>query len=166
MHTKLWTTALCLFLVALAVGCTRPIRIDSNSHGTTFSLGEAEEHVHVEEGRITIDRHINFATNEATILEDSFDLLDYITVVLESHTEITALHVVGHTDDVGSDADNQALSERRAEAVVNALRERGVRQALDHRGAGEAEPLCQEDTDDCRAQNRRVDFITETTPEG
>ncbi|MBW2461963.1 MAG: OmpA family protein [Deltaproteobacteria bacterium] len=166
MHTKLWTIALCLSLTALAVGCTRPIRIDSNSNGTTFSLGEAEEHVHVEEGRITIDRHINFATNEATILEDSFDLLDYIAVVLENHSEITALHVVGHTDDVGSDADNQALSERRAEAVVNALRQRGVHQTLDHRGAGEAEPLCQEDTDDCRAQNRRVDFITESQPEG
>jgi outer membrane protein OmpA-like peptidoglycan-associated protein len=155
-----------LCLTATLSGCTRPVRVDSSSSGTTFTLGEAQEHVRIEGDHLTIDRHINFATNEATILEDSFDLLEYITVVLQNHPEIATLHVVGHTDDVGNDADNLSLSERRAEAVVAALRQRGVTQALDHRGAGENEPLCRDTTDECRAQNRRVEFIIESTPQG
>jgi outer membrane protein OmpA-like peptidoglycan-associated protein len=163
MNWNIWTVI--ALIAGLSFGCGSTIRLDSNSNGTTFALGEAEEHVHIEDDRMTIDRHINFATNEATILEDSFDLLDYITVVLENHPEITMLHIVGHTDDVGSNEDNRDLSERRAESVMNALRERGVAQNLDHRGAGESEPLCQEQTDECRAQNRRVDFIIEPTPE-
>ena len=129
---------------------------------TTYTLGEAEQHVEVREDRLVIDRHINFATNEATILEDSFDLLDYIAVVLREHREIAKLEVVGHTDDVGSDEDNQDLSERRAGAVVEALRQRGVTQNLDFRGVGESEPLCQETTEECRAQNRRVELLIET----
>jgi len=148
----------------LALGCGSAIRIDNTGSGTTFTLGEAEEHVQIEGDHLTIDDHIHFATNEATILEDSNDLLEQIAIVLKNHTEITGVQVVGHTDDVGGDADNLDLSERRAAAVADALRGRGVTQTLNSRGAGEGEPLCQEATDECRAQNRRVEFIIETTP--
>ena len=138
------------------------IQVQRDGNTTTYTLGEAEQHVEVQEDRLVIDRHINFETNEATILEDSFDLLDYIAVVLREHREIAKLEVVGHTDDVGSDEDNQSLSERRAAAVVEALRSRGVTQALDSRGVGESDPVCNETTEECRAQNRRVELLIET----
>ncbi|MFT5354118.1 MAG: outer membrane protein OmpA-like peptidoglycan-associated protein [Polyangiales bacterium] len=48
---------------------------------------------------------------------------------------------------------------QRAAAVVEALRARGVTAELESSGAGEIEPVCQEDTDECHASNRRVEFI-------
>lgn len=159
------TTHLSMILTAtlLLSACGSLLQVEQNGDTTTYTLGEAEQHVDVQDDRLVIDRHINFATNDSTILEDSFDLLDYIAVVLREHGEIAKLEVVGHTDDVGNDDDNLGLSERRAAAVVEALRERGVTQNLDSRGSGESEPLCEETTDACRAQNRRVELLIETT---
>lgn len=118
------------------------------------------EDVHIEGDHITIDRHINFASDEDTILDDSFDLLDHIATLLANHQgEVNHLRIVGHTDAAGGHDHNQDLSERRAAAVVSALQERGVSIALDASGAGETEPLCEDDTDECHASNRRVEFI-------
>lgn len=117
------------------------------------------EDVHIVGDHITIDRHINFESDSDVILADSNDLLDHIAQVVGAHTEITHVRVVGHTDSEGDDAHNQELSERRAAAVVAALASRGIAITLDASGAGEAEPVCQEDTDECHAENRRVEFI-------
>lgn len=120
------------------------------------------EDVHIEGDHLTIDRHINFALDKSEILADSFDLLDHVAQLLKNHPEITTLHVVGHTDSAGGADHNQQLSEERANAVVEALRSRGVTQNIDAAGKGESEHLCSEDTDDCHAKNRRVEFVIET----
>lgn len=119
------------------------------------------EDVHIEGDHLVIDRHINFATNSEEILEDSFDLLDHIAQLLKNHPEIAVVHVIGHTDNAGNADHNQKLSERRASSVVEALRSRGVSQKLDAAGKGKAQPLCQEDTDECHQKNRRVEFVVE-----
>jgi OOP family OmpA-OmpF porin len=65
--------------------------------------------------------------------------------------------VEGHTDSTGADAYNQALSERRANAVLKYLVDAGVPAArLSARGFGESEPVADNDTAEGRAQNRRV----------
>lgn len=110
-----------------------------------------------------IDRHINFKTDSDEILEDSFDLVDHIAQLLKNHPEITTVHVVGHTDAQGNAQHNQQLSDRRANAVVAALKERGVTQSLDAAGKGKTQPLCKENTPDCHAKNRRVEFIIESS---
>lgn len=70
-----------------------------------------------------------------------------------------ALEIGGHTDSVGNDARNQALSQARAEAVRQALVERGVREeAVSARGYGESRPLATNNTPEGRAQNRRIVF--------
>ena len=67
--------------------------------------------------------------------------------------------IVGHTDQVGSDAYNQALSERRAASAANYLVAQGVsRSRVATRGVGEAEPVETNDTEDGRSQNRRVEI--------
>lgn len=81
--------------------------------------------------------------------------------VLKAHTEISVLHVVGHTDSSGDDAHNMDLSERRAASVVAMLRDKGVVQTIDAKGAGETQPVCEEDTPECHERNRRVEFIIE-----
>jgi len=65
--------------------------------------------------------------------------------------------IVGHTDQVGSAAYNQSLSERRASAAANFLVGQGVaRSRVSTRGMGETEPAAPNDTEAGRAQNRRV----------
>ncbi|MGP9537370.1 OmpA family protein [Brachybacterium sp. AOP43-C2-M15] len=68
--------------------------------------------------------------------------------------------VVGHTDDVGGDAENQTLSENRATAVAEALAERidtSVHQLITE-GRGESEPLIDDASDEARRLNRRVEL--------
>ncbi len=119
--------------------------------------------VHIVGDHIEIDRHINFETDSDVILADSHDLLDHIALFISHHEdEIAHLSIIGHTDAAGGHQHNQDLSERRAHSVLNALQERGVSIELDSHGVGETEPVCEEDTDDCHAQNRRVEFLIVT----
>jgi len=69
------------------------------------------------------------------------------------------IEVGGHTDSQGSDGLNQRLSRARAEAVVDALLDRGTPlDRLSARGYGEAEPLASNETEAGRASNRRIAF--------
>ena len=71
----------------------------------------------------------------------------------------TIVEVSGHTDSVGSDAANQTLSERRANAVAAYLTGQGVQQSrLEVVGMGERYPVASNDTDSGRALNRRVEI--------
>jgi len=68
------------------------------------------------------------------------------------------LLIVGHTDSVGTDTYNLALSERRAEAAAAYLAAQGVDRArLSSRGLGESEPVAPNDSDAGRGKNRRVE---------
>ena len=71
--------------------------------------------------------------------------------------------ISGHTDDVGDTAVNQALSDARAQAVETWLRSRGLPPGVEIRaqGFGEAQPVCSDSTDECRARNRRADVVLE-----
>jgi outer membrane protein OmpA-like peptidoglycan-associated protein len=117
----------------------------------------------LEGDHILIERNVYFQPDSATIVDGSNDLLDAIARVCEEHPEIARVHVVGHTDTNGDDEHNRDLSDRRANAVVRALRQRGVSQELDARGAGETERVCFTEDDACHQRNRRVEFIVELT---
>lgn len=70
------------------------------------------------------------------------------------------LLLVGHTDDTGSSNVNAALSERRARAVAQYLERRGIpREQVYYQGAGEVYPSADNNTDDGRARNRRVEIV-------
>lgn len=70
----------------------------------------------------------------------------------------TIVLLIGHTDNVGQDSYNQALSERRARAAANVLAEYGVTSSrLETAGRGMREPIASNDTDAGRAENRRVE---------
>jgi outer membrane protein OmpA-like peptidoglycan-associated protein len=76
----------------------------------------------------------------------------------------STIQVVGHTDNTGSAAYNQDLSERRARAVASILAVNGVSQGrLTAVGRGEGEPIASNLTAQGRAQNRRVDIIIRPT---
>lgn len=156
----LHVASLLALTLLLAVGC-KPERVQYGGGAGGATYIEPPD-VHIESDHIRIDQRIHFATDSDELLENSNDILDQLAAVLNHHTEITAVHIVGHTDNAGGDAHNQDLSNRRAASVEAALRSRGVSQSMDSRGAGETEPLCHEDTPECRAQNRRVEFAIES----
>jgi outer membrane protein OmpA-like peptidoglycan-associated protein len=84
--------------------------------------------------------------------------LDELTAKL-SHANVASIRVVGHTDSVGTEAYNQGLSERRAGSVVEYLLTQGVAPAkITSEGKGESQPVADNETDEGRAQNRRVEL--------
>jgi OmpA-OmpF porin, OOP family len=101
----------------------------------------------------------NFDFNKATLRPDAISKLDHAAQVMTENAGIK-VNVEGHTDSVGSDAYNQGLSERRANAAVEYLVSKGIdRSRLMPSGYGESRPAASNDTDEGRAQNRRVDLI-------
>jgi outer membrane protein OmpA-like peptidoglycan-associated protein len=109
-------------------------------------------------GRVAV-YGILFATGQATILPESEQTLMQIVQVLRDHSEL-ALRVEGYTDNVGQAGANQALSDRRAQAVVAWLTGRGVASGrLAARGFGAANPVADNGTEEGRAKNRRVELV-------
>jgi outer membrane protein OmpA-like peptidoglycan-associated protein len=103
-------------------------------------------------------RGITFETRSDTIRPSSEFTLQEALSVLEEYPDVR-LEVEGHTDDVGDDAFNLELSDRRAHAVVRWFVEHGVDPVrLQARGYGETRPLAENASDAGRAENRRVEF--------
>lgn len=103
-------------------------------------------------------RGITFETGKAVIRPSSERTLEEALAVLVEYGDVR-LEVQGHTDDVGNDAANLDLSQRRAQAVVDWFVFRGVEPGrLRAMGYGETVPLADNATDAGRAENRRVEF--------
>jgi outer membrane protein OmpA-like peptidoglycan-associated protein len=102
-------------------------------------------------------KQIQFETGSSTILEVSYSDLDSIVEILLDYPTIDAL-VEGHTDDVGDDDANMALSQSRAEAVRDYLTGKGVDyNRLTAKGYGETDPMASNKKEEGRALNRRVE---------
>jgi len=74
-------------------------------------------------------------------------------------TDYYEVRIQGHTDSVGTKAYNQKLSERRAKAVYNIFKQKGVTKNVSYEGFGKTEPAASNKTKEGRAQNRRVEVI-------
>ncbi|PIE27105.1 MAG: hypothetical protein CSA58_05975 [Micrococcales bacterium] len=86
-------------------------------------------------------------------------------VELAKLTGDTPIHITGHTDGVGSDEVNQALSEQRAQTMADTLISKGVQESrITSKGAGSSQPVAEEggaDDKQARAKNRRVEVLFE-----
>jgi len=101
---------------------------------------------------------LNFDFNKSIIKDKDIPQLKKAVEFITKHKG-SKIRVEGHTDSVGSDAYNQALSERRAKAVVDYFVSQGAvkRADISSVGYGEKKPIATNDTDAGRAQNRRVE---------
>lgn len=124
--------------------------------------------VRVEGGQIVIMEQVHFDTGKHEIKPDSFELLGQVVAVMKEHPEIARVSVDGHTDNAGREADNVALSQRRALAVVKYLIEHGVdARRLEARGFGPRRPIADNGSKEGKAKNRRVELqIRKRTDEG
>lgn len=110
---------------------------------------------------ITMTSQTAFDFDSSAIKPGYYGTLDRIANVLVRYGK-TFLTIVGHTDNVGTDQYNQALSERRALAVNDYLRGKGViPQRLASMGRGESEPRASNAGEEGRRLNRRVEIIVE-----
>ncbi|RPH95112.1 OmpA family protein, partial [candidate division KSB1 bacterium] len=103
---------------------------------------------------------VNFATGSADITDDFARVLDGAAQLINEHPEIQLLEIQGHTDNTGTDAINNPLSQARADAVRNYLISRGVDQnRLVAKGFGSGKPVASNATEQGRYQNRRIDIV-------
>lgn len=116
---------------------------------------------------IQILKQVQFATGKATILKNSFPILDEVVRLLKVNLEITHLDIEGHTDNKGSDDLNEKLSNDRANSVMKYLIEHGIDAGrLSAAGFGPRRPIADNNTADGRQKNRRVEFHIRNKVEG
>jgi len=103
--------------------------------------------------------HIEFETGSDVIRASSYRLLDeiYSAAVIAENLK---LGIYGHTDNVGNDATNNPLSERRAKAVRDYLLKKGISTSqVETKGYGAEKPIADNTTIDGKAKNRRVEIV-------
>ena len=114
---------------------------------------------HIKEGIKVKIENLFFATNKTYILPQSEQAMADLANFLLENPSVT-IHITGHTDAVGTDQANQILSEGRANAVRADLIKRGVAaERMTAEGKGEKEPVADNDTEEGRQLNRRVEFV-------
>ena len=102
---------------------------------------------------------IRFESSRATIDPDSAGLLDRL-IETALRCPSANIEIAGHTDADGEDGFNQALSEKRAQAVTDFLVKAGLpAERFTAMGYGSTQPVASNDTDEGKAQNRRIDFV-------
>lgn len=100
-----------------------------------------------------------FDTGRAQLKSGAFSTVDRLAAFLRDNPERTVT-IEGYTDSVGSDSYNEALSQRRADAVRTALVERGIAATrVTTKGLGEAQPVASNQTAEGRQRNRRVEVV-------
>lgn len=121
---------------------------------------EPQKRVEVRENKIVINEKIQFLVNSDKILDVSHSLLDEVAKVIKDHPQIKKIEIEGHASAEGTDAKNQKLSDRRAKAVMKYLTSKGGidKGILSAKGYGETRPIADNETEDGREKNRRVEF--------
>ncbi|MBS1951756.1 MAG: Outer membrane lipoprotein omp16 precursor [Cytophagales bacterium] len=103
-------------------------------------------------------KNIYFDFDKTTLKEESFIELNKVVELLRQNPTV-AIEIAGHTDGKGSEAYNLTLSQGRSQSVVDYLVSQGIESSrLQAHGYGKSKPIDTNDTDEGRANNRRVEF--------
>lgn len=106
-----------------------------------------------------IPLHIHFETGEFSIKSVSQPIIDQLATMLKENPTLK-IRIDGHTDNVGTPAINKTLSKNRANAIRKALIAKGIKKSrLSIKGWGQENPISENDTEDGKAKNRRIDIV-------
>lgn len=148
---------LCL-AVALAACQTAPKKLGFSKQQVATLNAEGFKPVEDNYELGLLDR-VLFAVDQSDVSPEATSVIERLTKVLLS-VGIHGAGIDGHTDSTGSPEYNQSLSDRRAASVKRLMAASGMAEAeLRARGLGETMPVAGNDTEDGRAQNRRVVII-------
>jgi len=100
---------------------------------------------------------VSFELGKSYLLPESFSELNKLSQYLFRHQNFV-IKINGHSDNSGSKSKNQKLSELRARAVFEYLITHGVQNKMYYQGYGSSQPIADNETDDGKAKNRRVEF--------
>jgi OOP family OmpA-OmpF porin len=102
---------------------------------------------------------VQFEINQKTVQREAEEKLDKVVTFMRKYPRTTAV-IEGHTDEVGTSADNMRLSQTRAQSMVDYLANRGIaRSRLQAVGYGETRPIADNSTEIGRRLNRRINAI-------
>lgn len=138
-----------------AVGCPLPPPCESPAPGAPADLRGCKA------GDVIVLHGVNFEFDQNRLTPNAKTILDQTAAALAEAPDIN-VEVGGHTDSKGSDRYNQTLSERRAKSVMEYLATQGVgTERMRATGYGESRPVADNDSDDGRELNRRVELTIE-----
>ncbi len=133
--------------------------MDKQAKKIQDELGNVAKVERVGEGiKLTFDSQLLFDFGKSSLKESNKDDLWKLATTLKQYPDTDVL-IVGHTDNVGSESFNQALSKKRAGAVSSELSSTGIsKNRLKIKGKGESQPSETNASEDGRTQNRRVEI--------
>lgn len=109
------------------------------------------------EGKLQL--YINFESAKSELTGESTNIVDGLYQLLQAEKSLK-ISIEGHTDNGGDPKKNMELSQKRADAVLEALAARGIdRSRLKSAGWGAERPLTDNNTEDAKARNRRVEIV-------
>jgi outer membrane protein OmpA-like peptidoglycan-associated protein len=112
----------------------------------------------IEKGQVIRLNNIFFEFNKAELKSESFYELDNLVQILKDNSKME-IQISGHTDNIGNDEYNLKLSKDRAVSVLNYLISKGIdAKRLSCEGYGETKPIADNNTEEGRVLNRRVEF--------
>ncbi|MDX1943488.1 MAG: OmpA family protein [Saprospiraceae bacterium] len=101
---------------------------------------------------------VQFETGRAAIKAESYSVLDQIVNIMKQYP-VYSLRISGHTDNTGSDSNNQILSEQRAKSCYEYLAASGIAaERMSYAGFGESRPIADNNTAEGKRLNRRTEF--------
>lgn len=158
------------FLVTLPSGKNYGLTVKADGylfHSENFDIPPATEYQEIEkaielsnlkkDAKIVLN-NVFFETGSAKLKPTSYAELGRLTLLLNENTNLR-IEISGHTDNKGSQSANQKLSEARAKAVVDFLIAEGIpSERLSYVGYAFDQPIADNNTEEGRAKNRRVEF--------
>lgn len=115
--------------------------------------------VPIEKGQKFRINNIFFNFAKYNLLPNSYSELNRLSELMKNRPNLRIL-IEGHTDDIGTQERNLKLSKKRAQAVKEYLVSKGISESrIEIKGYGKSKPLLNEETEEARKQNRRVEFV-------
>jgi outer membrane protein OmpA-like peptidoglycan-associated protein len=113
----------------------------------------------LQKGTSIVLKNIQFETGKYELLPESYIELDQLILMLLENPKLQ-MQIIGHTDNVGKENDNQFLSSQRAKVVVDYLIDKKISaERLTSKGMGAQTPISDNQTEQGRALNRRTEML-------
>jgi OOP family OmpA-OmpF porin len=142
--------------ISQVTGCGQAITADDVDTGAT--MADFVTTVLLDKADSWVFKDIKFESDKAVLITSSYPTLDRILQILRDNPELS-VEIEGHTDSTASAVYNIDLSQRRAQAVLQFLLDKGIAPSrLTARGYGEGRPIDTNDTEEGKANNRRVEL--------
>jgi len=154
------------FLDDIVTLADKPVVLAQNDQTTTTEgtdekvdiAEQVAQHVKGKLKTVTLD-NVFFESGKSTLKTSSFEELDKLASLMNTTFKEIKIEISGHTDNVGTEASNLALSRNRARSVMNYLLKKKVAYArMKSKGYGSTQAIATNDTEEGRQTNRRVEF--------